>query len=208
MHTSDDRRSRRWAVMFVAGTLLAVPACGSDSESSPASTTLPGPEPGSSADLTTTTAAPPADGSCDTAGDTSSKSQAFSAGVSYLTDVSVEPQGCVVRFTFRDDPGLPGYSIGYEDGPFTFGEDRTLEIDGSAFLVVHFEQASAVEFGDEDLTETYTGPDELRPEGVPHLLEIAELTDFEGVLTWVMGLDDERPFNVAVDGAVVEIILG
>ena len=40
------------------------------------------------------------------------------------------------------------------------------------------------------------GPTRIDPSGVRHVREVVETGDFEGVVTWVVGLDTKRPFAV------------
>jgi len=59
-----------------------------------------------------------------------------------------------------------------------------------------------------ELVRTYTGPKRIAaPENAHSLREVVKSGDFEAVLTWVIGLDDRRPFAVtrSADGIVVTI---
>jgi hypothetical protein len=61
--------------------------------------------------------------------------------------------------------------------------------------------------GDE-LVRTYTGPKRLAPPEDAHFVrELVKSGDFEAVVTWVIGLDERRPFTtrVADSRLVVEI---
>ena len=44
---------------------------------------------------------------------------------------------------------------------------------------------------------TYTGPRTLTDLGLAHAVEVVNSEDFEGILTWVIGLDGQRPFTVS-----------
>ena len=53
----------------------------------------------------------------------------------------------------------------------------------------------------DQVTKTYTGPRRLP--GRDPITEVVKTGDFEGVVTWVIGLDRERPFLVTgSDGQV------
>ena len=100
------------------------------------------------------------------------------------------------RITFEFEDGLPGYLIEYVEPPIT--EDASglpVEIEGGAFLRITFRDAA----GFDPLTgvPTYTGPFEIA-DGKPALLEAERTVDFEGVLTWVLGLTEAVDFRVIV----------
>jgi hypothetical protein len=66
-------------------------------------------------------------------------------------------------------------------------------IDGKAFLQITIQGAVANYLAAGGTA--YTGPNELKP-GLPNLVE-AEITgDFEAVLTWVLGVNEEAGFRV------------
>ncbi|HVJ96615.1 MAG TPA: hypothetical protein VNC41_07270, partial [Acidimicrobiia bacterium] len=48
--------------------------------------------------------------------------------------------------------------------------------------------------------KTYTGPNRITPAGANHVEEMVLVSDFEGSLTWVIGLDVKRPFTVQATG--------
>ena len=57
----------------------------------------------------------------------------------------------------------------------------------------------------EQVTKTYTGPRRLP--GTDPITEVVKTGDFEGVVTWVIGLDSKRSFttNASDSALVVEI---
>lgn len=181
---------------------LALVACDGGDEPGPESTTT-----STEAATTTTTGAsttppePCSGGGADTA---TLAAQAQSAsGVSLLTDVRTGRQPCADRIVFDFRSGqLPGYSVGYESGPFTLGQsDMPVTVAGEAFLVVRMTPASGVDLESPDARPTYEGPESLTPPGLTHVREIRRLEDFEANLVWVVGLDAQRPFTVgALDG--------
>ena len=75
-----------------------------------------------------------------------------------------------------------------------------LEVDiaGSAFIQIRMEPAAGHDPNTGD--ETYTGSLELKP-NLPSLLEAERTGDFEGILTWVLGLGEDLDFRVmTLDG--------
>lgn len=100
------------------------------------------------------------------------------------------------RITFEFSDGIPSYLIEYVEPPITgAASGLPVEIEGGAFLQITFRGAA----GFDPLTgvPTYAGPLEIAS-GRPALLEVERTGDFEGVLTWVLGLTEEVDFRVIV----------
>lgn len=92
--------------------------------------------------------------------------------------------------------GTPSCGVAYDNGPFT--SDATgapVTVRGAAYLVVRCSPASGHDF--ESGRTTYTGPKRIDPSDAHHVQELVETGDFEGVVTWVVGLDTRQPFQVA-----------
>jgi hypothetical protein len=150
------------------------------------------------ADTTTTTDAPTTTSAFE--GDTETKTNDTLDGDPgpNLTDVRVgdHPDEGYVRVVFDlTGEGSPTYVVGYEDGPFMETSGDTVEVDGQAFLVVHISPARLPDIDSGD--PTYTGDPELDP-GIDPIVQIKFIDDFEASMTWVIGLDTERPFTVRV----------
>lgn len=98
------------------------------------------------------------------------------------------------RIVFQFENGLPGYRIEYVQPPIV-GDFSGLPVDiaGGAFLRARFSVAAAHDPDTGD--RTYLGPLELGT-GLPSLLEAEVTGDFEGALTWVLGLSEEADFRV------------
>lgn len=115
----------------------------------------------------------------------------------HLTDVTAtasgdQPGGSRVVFEF--DGVVPGYSIDYVQRPVTeAGSGDDVAVDGQAVLEVRFENASGARFEGEKVVRTYTGPDRVKPVGGGVVAEVVEAGDFEGVMTWVVGLRQRVP---------------
>jgi len=118
--------------------------------------------------------------------------------------VRVDEQGdrCVdhVVFSFTSkSPDPPGYVITYGTPPFTGdASGAPIAVKGTAFIVVRMKPAYGFDF--ETGKTTYTGPKRVTPAGANHVTEIVETGDFEGTLTWVIGLNVKRPFSVEATG--------
>jgi hypothetical protein len=131
----------------------------------------------------------------------------------YLTDLEVEVEDCAERVTFKfepSDPG-PGYDVSYQPAEVAQSQDgsgKTLEIAGEAFLVVRMFPAMTAKIEGEDVEPTYDGPRSIpAPTDAKMLREVAMTGDFEAQVTWVIGLDEKRPFTATAsdDELVVEI---
>jgi hypothetical protein len=129
---------------------------------------------------------------------TAARTAPASTSTSLLTAVQTAVHdGCDrIVFAFRDG-APPGYEVGYKPGPFTKGEsEEPLEVQGAAYLVVRLDKASGLDQSSPMGTATYTGPRVLTGLGLTHAAEVVNAEDFEGVMTWVVGLDSQRPFTV------------
>lgn len=98
------------------------------------------------------------------------------------------------RIVFEFRGGIPDYRVEYVS-PLILadGSGRPVEIEGAAFLRARFTGAAAHD--PETGQPTYTRPDEIAV-GQPSLREAEQTGDFEGVLTWVLGLAQEVDFRV------------
>ncbi|HEV8573530.1 MAG TPA: hypothetical protein VGR43_02375 [Dehalococcoidia bacterium] len=110
----------------------------------------------------------------------------------HLQDVRAAEHTTFDRFTLEFDIAPPGYKVEYVDPPIVLDPSgQEVTIDGQAFLQITIQGAVASYLS----SPGYGGPSELKP-GLPNLVE-AELTgDFEAVLTWVLGVNEEADFRV------------
>ena len=124
------------------------------------------------------------------------------SGAVLLTGVQELGDGCVdhVIFDFTGkgtDP--PGYTLTYGTPPFAAdGSGEPVAVAGSAFVVVKVSPGYGYDF--EHGTQTYKGPKSVPVTHTNHVRSIVETGDFEGVLTWVIGLDSKRAFSVQATG--------
>ena len=130
--------------------------------------------------------------------------------VTYLTGVTAEPARCGDRLVFEFREGVPGARVEYmprERALVEDGSGERLEADGEAFLVVRLDPAATAESHGDELEFTYTGPRRIRPDEATYVQDVVKTGDFEAVVTWAIGLSDERPFRVTSAGRRVTIDL-
>ena len=131
-----------------------------------------------------------------------------------LTGVKVNSDSCSDRivFDFRDAAGEhPGVTVAYRPADQAQTEDasgRHIPIEGKAFLVVRFEPAATADLSKLKLEITYTGPPSIEPAGTRWVQEAAKTGDFESVLTWAVGLSEQRPFRVVTEPARLTVVFG
>jgi hypothetical protein len=131
----------------------------------------------------------------------------------YLTDVTADAEDCVDRVTFDFRPGgggRPGYRVRYLPARQALVEDgsgRPVRAEGSAFLVVRFEPALTAEASGDQLVRTYTGPRRLRPSEARFVNEVIKTGDFEAVVTWVIALDEKRPFCAVASSSPPRLVV-
>jgi hypothetical protein len=188
---------RLFATVFVSVLVLA--ACGGDDNDDVAAenTTTPTTV---TADPTTTVPTEDTTAPCEPleGGSTDATAAEGASAAAYLTDVQLTTGDCtdVVTFTFADS--APGYEIAYQAGPITQdGSGEPVDVAGSAFLVVRFSPAYGYNF--DTGTSTYTGPDHITSPGAFFVRDVAKTGDFEAVVSWVIGVDQQRPFVVSND---------
>jgi hypothetical protein len=120
-----------------------------------------------------------------------------------LTRLDVRGDRCVdhVVFSFRSKSSTPpGYSITYGSPPFTAdASGEPVSVPGAAFIAVTMKPAYGYDFETGQIT--YTGSKRVNASGANHVTEIVETGDNEGVVNWVIGLDEKRPFTVEATGA-------
>jgi hypothetical protein len=121
---------------------------------------------------------------------------------SLLTHVEELGDSCVDHVIFDFDAkgtDPPGYTLTYGTAPFVAdGSGAPVAVAGRAFVVVKVKPGYGYDF--EKGVATYTGPKRVPIGHTNHVRAIVETGDFEGVLTWVIGLDSKRAFSVQATG--------
>jgi hypothetical protein len=114
-----------------------------------------------------------------------------------LTNVRVGTHQGYVRTVFEFDGELPGYDIGFVDGPMREdGSGDEVPVEGTRTISVRMTPASAVVLGADSFTRTYDGPDRFTSEGGA-VTEVVEVGDFEAQMTWAIGTTEGQPFKVS-----------
>ncbi len=112
------------------------------------------------------------------------------SGTGTLSAVRTGDDGTFDRVVFQfTGTTLPGWSVRYAAPPFTQdGSGATVPVSGHAFLKVRLQPA--------DAHTAYTGGFRLPGNGTANVTEVVGTGDFEGVVGWVIGLNDLRDFQV------------
>lgn len=99
-----------------------------------------------------------------------------------------------IVFEFRANV-VPGYSVAYaSSAPTQCGSGEVMKVAGGAHLEVRFSPAQAHAPVGED--ERSTLPARSIALNYPAVRELTVSCDFEAVLSWVVGVDAQRPFRV------------
>lgn len=103
-----------------------------------------------------------------------------------------------VEFDFREAGGEePGVTVAYREPPFTEdGSGEPIDVAGSAFVELVFEPAATFDFLTGELS--YTGPEEIVAANTRYVREVSLAGAFEGTVRWIVGLDEQRPFDLEV----------
>jgi hypothetical protein len=186
-------------------SLLFVASCGGDSDTSvdPTVTTTTNASTDSSAASTTTVNLPTTSLPCATIPEpTAAVTSPVAGGDSYLTKVGRQGDACRDHIVFDFAPKStkePGYEVSYGTAPFEAdGSGAIVPVAGNAYVVVKIQPGYTFDF--DTSKKTYTGPNRITPAGANHVEEMVLVSDFEGSLTWVIGLDVKRPFTVQATG--------
>ena len=89
----------------------------------------------------------------------------------------------------------PGYRVEYQDEPLTEdGSGDPVEVKGDYAIAVVMEHASAYDI--EAGKPTYTGSKRVAPKNTRQVQEVVQTGDFEGYLSWGIGVKDRAGFRV------------
>jgi hypothetical protein len=189
---------KRIAALTVLAFALA--GCGGKSSDEQAASTQPTSPP--TASVTTS--------SCMVYGTSTSPQKSSSTETLYLTDVALKSEDCISTVSFELEPEAQvlGYDVSYQPADtakIQDGSGNPVEIAGNAFLVVKLTPAMTAKIDGDQVTKTYTGPNRLP--GTDPITEVVKTGDFEGVVTWVVGLDRKLPFSTKVRGDTLDVVI-
>jgi hypothetical protein len=109
-----------------------------------------------------------------------------------LTDVRAASQDGFDRVVFEFAKALPGANVEYVSSPIVAcGSGLPVEISGDALLEVRMFAAVA----HDEAGEPTFGPQAISP-GLASIIEVVTICDFEGQVTWIVGLSNEADFVV------------
>ena len=153
----------------------------------PPVTTPPTSTPSVTTPVTTVPSCPP--NTTDTAGQSGTGTVVVVPPLAQLQSVTARSAQCADRVTFKFASTVPDWTMSYQAGPLssqTSGQPATVA--GSAYLVVRFTHLSSS-----------TLPSDVVPDAATGVLEVKKIDDFEGVVTWVIGVGSRRVFGVSTD---------
>jgi hypothetical protein len=172
-------------VIAVASLLLVLAACGSGSTSTTSATSTP--TTSSTEAATTSTSGSP--------GSTTAVSVPVTHPTAHLVAVRAARQDGFDRVVFEFSEQVPGYKVAWTPKPLMATSGKEVTLAGTAALVVRMEQASGFDL--DKGKPTYTGAKTVQPLGTEHVQELAQVEDFEAVLSWGLGAKAEVPFRVS-----------
>lgn len=184
---------RRTVALVAAVLLLATAGCDQGGEQT-VSSADGGP-------ATSTTNAPSTTGSTAFGGGTSPISTPAGTPTTHLTGVRVGSHDGYDRVVFEFDERVPGHAVEYVERPVTEdGSGDEVAVGGDGVLQVRLENARSARIDGERVEPTYRGARRLTGDGEP-VVEVVSVGDFEGVVTWVLGVEGRPPFRVTkLDG--------
>jgi hypothetical protein len=191
-------RARWLLVPLAVVTLVAGCSSGSDDKEGSGTRSTTTTTEASTTTSSSTTTTVPFDGATDPV-----ELPSAAAHTALLTDVRVEHRPGVDTVTFAFKADVPGVRVEYVTHPTEDGSGAPVQVDGSATLQVRLSPASGADLTGETPVTTYTGPARVEGNG-GSVHEVVRSGDFEGVLSWVIGVDPKVEFRVSkTAGAVV-----
>jgi len=176
-------RVHRVGLVMAVVAVLLLPACNRGDDPTIGA--------GSGSSLGTTQTAPP---DTNAPGATPPISAAPVEPRAHLTDARLGARSGGDRVVFEFDTVVPGYVVEYVSRPVTEdGSGNEVAVKGEAILQVRMENASAARFEGENVVITYKGPRRIVEKGTGVVTEVVQVGDFEGQLTWVIGLTKMVP---------------
>ncbi|MGZ6662946.1 MAG: AMIN-like domain-containing (lipo)protein [Solirubrobacteraceae bacterium] len=196
------------AVLAVVAAVL-IAACGGGSRhtatTSPSTATSTATSPTATTDTPTTP-----QGGIDTMPGASTRPvhvPATNQATALLTDVRAARHEGFDRVVFQFRNVLPGYDVRYISRPVhQDGSGEVVPIAGTYVARIRMENALDADLTQASAPLTYTGPQRFTP-GTPEIVELARAGGFEGVLTWLAGLQDRVDFRVTTLAAPPRLIV-
>ena len=198
-----SRLMRGAGLVIIAGLagLAGLAGCGTTQAGSPGAAKSPAPA--SSTPAPRTTAPSPTGKPTVTPSGTSG---ACSLAGSYLTAVRVGEHVGYDRVVFQFSGGLPAVTANRVPAVYTDPKGTPVALPGQSYLHVLFRGASAV--CPQPMQRTWTGPSVLTPY-YPQLLVVSTAGDFEGYLSFGLGLAAQGSYHVSTltgpDRVVIDV---
>lgn len=196
---------RRWRIGAAAiVVVLVVAACGSSGGSKAVTSTTSRRTTTASSSTTTSTSTSTTTTSttapCSFSGTTLRSEQTATVAETFLLrSVRITPGACTDTITFgfssAAGAGPPPYAIELVSPPFAqAGSGAPISLPGRTFLKVKFSPAWTADL--QTGAATYTGPQRLEPKGAAVTRAVVLSDAFEGVVTWLMGMDGPGRYRV------------
>lgn len=112
---------------------------------------------------------------------------------SWLADVRAAENEGYDRVVFEFTGDVPSYVVEYADPPFVAISGMEVPVEGAAFIQVRLEGTSA--FNLDEGEPVYEGPQRIDP-GTDVVTEVVNVEDFEAVVIWVIGVEEQQPMRV------------
>jgi hypothetical protein len=183
----------RYARLAAVAGVIGLVGCGSTSALSPGEAQSPAPA------TTAPSAASPAPSTATPkptvapTGQPSGPARVCSQAGTYLTAVRTGEHSGYDRVVFQFSGKLPGYTVERVQAVYSDAKGTPVPLAGQSYLRVVFHGTSAV--CPKPLYRTYTGPTVLTPY-YPELLTVSAAGDFEGVLSFGIGLAAQGSYHV------------
>jgi len=192
------------SIGFLVAALFVAAGCGSSNKSS---------SPGTATTITSgTTTSVTTDGidPLPGAGTTPVESHTTPSETALLERIAIGRHEGYDRVVFQFKNALPGYRVDYAEPPLKEdGSGNVVSVKGSAFVVVRMEPASGFDLSKNEGELVYKGPRRLEgsDSGTSTVLELARTGDFEAVLSWAIGLQDQVDFRVTTAQSPARLIV-
>lgn len=183
----------RLALGFVLLTALAAAGCGSSSDSGTSTTAAPGT---TTAASTETGGIDPMEGASTTPVEGSAENPTATA---LLERVSLGRHEGFDRVVLQFENLRPGYRVSYVQRPIVEdGSGNEIPVAGGAVLLVRMEPASGFDLATDEGRLVYKGPRRIEGSsaGTSIVKEVVRAGDFEAVLVWAIGVEEQVDFRV------------